>query len=80
MAEPGDEDDGEPVRRRGAVPPPPDETTDSVHLPRMEPPPASLGAMVQNRRNAPKPEAGPGWWVWVVVVVAAALITGYVMR
>jgi len=80
VSEPGDDDDGEPVRRRDFVPPPPDEGPDSVHFPRMEPPPASLEAMVQSRNRAPQPEAPGSWWVWVVLALAAAVITGYVMR
>jgi hypothetical protein len=77
----GDNDDGERAPRRGAVvPPPPDDSPESVHLPRMEPPPSSLEAMVQNHSRRRQPEAETGWWPWVVLVLVAAAITGYVMR
>jgi hypothetical protein len=45
----------------------------------MEPPPASLEAMVQSAQRVPSPE-GSSWWLWVGLAVAAVMITGYVMR
>jgi hypothetical protein len=80
VSEPVDDDDAEPRPKRGAVPPPPDEDPASVHLPRMEPPPASLGAMVQSRRKAPPRETGNAWWLWALLILLAALLTGYVTR
>jgi hypothetical protein len=77
VSDPGDD---EPAPRRGAVPPPPDEGPESVHLPRMEPPPASLEAMIQSGNRARPAEAGSSWLLWVALVVVAAVITGYVMR
>lgn len=74
--------DDEPAPRRGAVPPPPssDEGLDSVHMPRMEPPPPSLEAMIQSRARVEEPTGGPSWWLWLVLIVVAAVVTGYVMR
>jgi hypothetical protein len=46
----------------------------------MEPPPASLEAMVRSRNRAPQAEASSSWWLWVMLVVVAVIITGYVMR
>lgn len=46
----------------------------------MEPPPASLEAMVQSAQRAPSREAGSSWWLWVGLAVAAVIIAGYVMR
>jgi hypothetical protein len=75
-----------PNHRRGSQPylPPPPETRDdspeSVDVPRMEPPPASLEAMV---RSGPGSVAGPerdAFWGWVLVVLAiGAAITIYVV-
>ena len=75
-----------PSNPRGSKPylPPPPESFDdspSVHFPRMDPPPASLEAMV--RRSKPgsplprEPERDASWrWVVVVVVV---LVLGAVL-
>ena len=51
-------------------------------MPRMEPPPSSLEAMVQRRSRAPSSpaSASSSWLVWVALVVVAAAITGYVLR
>lgn len=76
-------DDDAPPPSRGAVPPPaslaPGDAP-AIQVPRMDPPPPSLEAMVQSARRSPTPEAGSSWWLWVALVVAAAAITGYVMR
>ncbi|HYJ07828.1 MAG TPA: hypothetical protein VEX18_02440 [Polyangiaceae bacterium] len=79
MSGPGDD---EPAPRRGAVPPPPSpgEGPDSVHLPRMEPPPPSLEAMIQSRGGSARSESGSSWPLWVALLVVAAAVTGYVMR
>jgi hypothetical protein len=46
----------------------------------MDPPPASLEAMVQSAQRSPSRETGSSWWLWLALVVAAAAITGYVMQ
>jgi hypothetical protein len=46
----------------------------------MDPPPASLGAMVNSAPRSAVRETGSSWWPWLALVVAAAAITGYVMR
>jgi hypothetical protein len=74
-----------PNQRQGSQPylPPPPETRDdspeSVDVPRMEPPPASLEAMV---RSGPGSNAAPERnWIWVSMVLAVgAGITFYVLR
>lgn len=82
---PGSSDDV-PDRGRGAVRPPPSlspgDAPDSVDVPRMEPPPPSLEAMVQSRpRSSRRQEAtSSGWLLWVLLVVVAAGITAYVTR
>lgn len=77
---PGSRDD---ERARGAVRPPPslasDDAPESVDVPRMEPPPPSLEAMVQSGQRTAA-ESGSSWLLWVALVVVAALVTGYVMR
>lgn len=79
MSESGDD---EPAARRGAVPPPPssDEGLPSVHMPRMEPPPPSLEAMIQSRSRPSEPAASSSWLLWVALIVLAAVVTGYVTR
>jgi len=60
-----------PRRRSPDLPPPPDEALDSVKLPRMEPPPPSLEAMVRSGPGAPLPSERHSSWVWVVLIVLA---------
>ncbi len=70
-----------PSKPRGSkpyLPPPPDtqdDSPESVHFPRMEPPPASLEAMVRSKPGAPlASERGMGLaWVAVLLVVIAAV-------
>jgi hypothetical protein len=86
---PGENDDV-PPRARGAVRPPPSLTPgdapDSIKVPRMEPPPPSLEAMVENRgrrlkRKPPEPKASSlGVWVVVALALATAALTAYLMR
>jgi hypothetical protein len=82
---PGSNDDV-PARGRGAVRPPPStvhaDAPDLVDVPRMEPPPPSLEAMVQSRPRFSKRReaAGSSWLLWVLLVVVAAGITAYVTR
>ena len=68
------------------MPPPPADPgdgLDSVHLPRMEPPPPSLEAMVQGGarsfRRRPEPKRS-SWLVWVAVGFVAVAIAFYVLR
>jgi hypothetical protein len=78
------ESDDAPRPKRGAVRPPPslapDDAPPSVDVPRMDPPPPSLEAMVQSNRREAESEAGPAWWLWVLLVLAGAAVTAYVMR
>ena len=60
-----------PRGSRGYLPPPPDDAPESVHVPRIEPPPASLEAMVRSKPGAELvPERGPTW-VWTVLLIVA---------
>jgi hypothetical protein len=77
--------DDVPERRRGAVRPPPslvpDDAPASIDVPRMEPPPPSLEAMVQSvepLRKRPEPRAA--WLVWLLVALVAAAVTAYLTR
>ena len=77
--------DDVPERRRGAVRPPPslvpDDAPAALEVPRMEPPPPSLEAMVQSIDRLPKrTEAAPAWLVWLLIALATAAVTAYVMR
>ena len=71
-----------PDRPRGSrpyLPPPPDDGPESVHVPRIEPPPASLEAMVRSKPGAQlPPERGPSWVWTVLLIVAIAAIAYYV--
>ena len=84
---PGENDDV-PPRTRGAVRPPPSLTPgdapDSVEVPRMSPPPPSLGALVEHRvrrpqKLRPEPKAS-SLWIWVVVALVTAAFTAYLTR
>jgi hypothetical protein len=77
--------DDVPDRRRGAVRPPPslvpDDAPALVDVPRMEPPPPSLEAMVQSVDRRPKgAEPTAPWLVWLLVALVTAAVTAYVMR
>lgn len=77
--------DGLPVppRKRGAVPPPPHSADDApapVDVPRMEPPPPSLEAMIKSTRSAPAAERSMRWLLVLVMVAMAVAATSYVMR
>jgi hypothetical protein len=83
---PGDNDDV-PPRPRGAVRPPPSQTPgdapDTVDVPRMSPPPPSLGAMVEGAGRSPKKLTGPrasSLWIWGVVALATAALSAYLLR
>jgi hypothetical protein len=75
------------VRRKSPnLPPPPamgDEQPDSVHVPQLEPPPSSLGAMVQNRAVtrplAETRETSP-WLILALLLVAGLAATIYLYR
>lgn len=75
---PGESDDV-PVPRRGAVRPPPSGAPASVDVPRMEPPPPSLEAMVGSSRREAK-GAGGAWLLWLAVVLVAVGLTAYLTR
>ncbi|MES1177821.1 MAG: hypothetical protein ABUL62_26080 [Myxococcales bacterium] len=71
-----------PEPRRGSRPylPPPPETRDdspeSFDVPRMEPPPPSLEALVRKRPGAPLAPAKGSQWVWIgllIVTIGAAM-------
>jgi len=67
-----------PQKPRGSrpyLPPPPDDgSPESVEVPRMEPPPASLEAMVRSRPGAPLPARSSSWgWIALIVIVVAAV-------
>ena len=78
--------DDVPERRRGAVRPPPslvpDDAPESIEVPRMDPPPPSLEAMVHSRPRSSrgKPPSKPSWLVWVLLVAVAAAVSAYVTR
>ena len=46
-------------------------------MPRMEPPPASLEAMVRSRPGSAMPGEGGRSWVWVVGLVAVVAALAY---
>jgi hypothetical protein len=52
------------------LPPPPDDSPPSVAVPRMEPPPASLEAMVR-RPRAPAGSIERSPWIWLAALVIA---------
>jgi hypothetical protein len=68
-------------------PPPsltPSDAPDAVDVPRMMPPPPSLGAMVEHgsgrpQKVPPKPAAS-SHWIWVVVALVVAALTAYLTR
>lgn len=66
------------------MPPAPgaDDAPESLGVPRMDPPPSSLEAMMHSARSSGEPERISVWrWLGLLlVVVAAAALTGYVMR
>ena len=65
MSEPPDK----PRASRPYLPPPPDESPELVDVPRMEPPPASLEAMVRSGPGAPVTPARQWSWVWTALIV-----------
>jgi hypothetical protein len=76
-----------PNQRPGSQPylPPPPETRDdspeSVDVPRMEPPPASLEAMVRSGPGSSAASERDSTWLWVSMVLAVGVgITVYVLR
>ena len=52
----------------------------SVDVPRLEPPPPSLEAMVASGRREPTAAAGSRWLLWVLLLVVALGVTAYVAR
>lgn len=76
MSEPSDNSD-KPRGSRHYLPPPPDDSAESVDVPRMEPPPPSLEAMVHSRPGAPLPaERGPSW-VWIALTTIVIGVIAY---
>ena len=71
MSEPPDK---LPGSRPYNLPPPPDGSPESVDVPRMEPPPASLEAMVRSRPGAPLPPERQSSRIWVALIVIAIAI------
>lgn len=84
---PGESDDV-PTRARGAVRPPPslspEDAPKLIDVPRMSPPPPSLGAMVEGGgRGLKKQQArsvASSLWVWAVFALATAALTAYLIR
>lgn len=82
------ESDDVPSRPRGAVRPPPslspDDAPNNVDVPRMSPPPPSLGALVEGggrRLKKPQPHAAASpLWVWGLLALATAALTAYFTR
>ncbi|HEX2872104.1 MAG TPA: hypothetical protein VHP33_12625 [Polyangiaceae bacterium] len=77
--------DDVPARSRGAVPPPPSsapgDAPEPIDVPRMDPPPPSLEAMVTSTRpTLRKAEPATSWWVWLVVALLTAAVSAYVLR
>ena len=75
-----------PNQRRGSQPylPPPPETRDdspeSVDVPRMDPPPASLEAMVRSRPGSAVRSDRDSTWLWLSLILAiGVVITVYVL-
>ena len=65
------------------MPPPPatrDDSPESFDVPRMEPPPASLEAMVRSKPGSPLPSERSGPWLWIaglaLLIAAAAYYLG----
>jgi len=77
-----DPNDSRP-RSQPYLPPPPgqeDDGLDSIHMPRMEPPPSSLEAMVRSRPRSDKPRvpkkkpASNAWWIALLIVATAGSV------
>ena len=58
------------------LPPPPDDSPESIAVPRMEPPPASLEAMVR-RPIAPAGRFGGSPWIWLTLLVVVVGLLAY---
>jgi hypothetical protein len=85
VAEPTSDPPGARGKSPNLPPPPaaPDDLPESVAVPRMEPPPSSLGAMVQSRPGAPlglpQRDANP-WLVLAFLLIAGVAATVYLYR
>ena len=76
MSEPPDKPS---VSRPYNLPPPPDGSPESVDVPRMEPPPPSLEAMVRSRPGSQLPVERQSAWIWIaLIVIAIGAIAYYV--
>ena len=74
-----------PEKHRGSrpyLPPPPDEAPESVDVPRMDPPPASLEAMVRSRPGSPLPPVRqlPRLGVVVLAALVVAVLVYLLIR
>jgi hypothetical protein len=67
VSEPPDKPSGS----RHYLPPPPDDSPESVAVPRMEPPPPSLEALMRSRPGAPLTIERRPSWPWVVLLIIA---------
>ena len=76
--------DDDSARSTRVVRPPPrpssDEVVPALEVPRLEPPPPSLEAMVRSARQEQPAKASSSWPLWLALVVVAAAITAYVAR
>jgi hypothetical protein len=74
--------DGDSARARGLVrpPPTPEDVPSSVEVPRLEPPPQSLEAMVQSAPRKAEAAERSSWPLLVALILLAAVITAYVSR
>jgi hypothetical protein len=78
VSEPSDKPD-KPKASRHYLPPPPDGSAESVDVPRMEPPPASLEAMVRSRPGSPLAPEKQLSWIWIaLILIAIGAIAYYV--
>jgi len=70
-----------PDKPRGSrhyLPPPPGDSSESVDVPRMDPPPPSLEAMVRSKPGVPlSAERGPSWRWTVLLILAIGVIAYY---
>ena len=73
LSEPPDKPSGS----RHYLPPPPADSPESVDVPRMEPPPASLEAMVRSRAGTPPTLEGGPSWVWVALLIVTIVAIAY---
>ncbi len=76
MAEYGNQ----PARKAALPPPPDDDQSPSVTVPPLEPPPASLEALVRSRRVRTAPRERSPWLLLVALFVLGMVVTMYFRR